>query len=534
MAVRELLLGDEAVALGAIHAGISGAYGYPGTPSTEMFEYIEPLSEQWGIHAIWSANEKVAYEEALGMSFAGKRAIVSMKHVGLNVAADAFVNSGVTGVRGGLVLMVADDPGMHSSQNEQDSRFYAKFALVPCYEPSNQQECYDMVREAFDVSESTGLPVVMRLVTRLAHSRADVQVCEPRKQNALNPADDPAQFTLLPANARRSYAKLTAKQDELNKQSDDSQFNTLALDGRDKKIGIIANGVACNYVREAFGGKVPYAMLSIRRYPMPMGLLTKLIDSVDEVYIVEEGQPIIEELILGVKGIGKPVHGRFDGTVPRTGEMTPAIASKVFGFAKAEGVKSTLGAIPGRPPKLCPGCSHADSYMLMKDALEPYSVKRAFSDIGCYTLGAYEPFDGIHSCVDMGASITMAAGAAHAGLFPVLCTIGDSTFIHSGMTGLIGAVRGNVNMNVLILDNGTVAMTGTQQTMATGDDMYNVIRGLGVPEEHIKVIVPVKSKYEENLATLRGEIEYKGLSVIIARRACVQAVRKVPKKAVNS
>jgi len=526
MDVREILLGDEAVALGALHAGISGAFGYPGTPSTEMFEYVEAHAEEWSVRAVWSANEKVAYEEALGMSFAGKRSIVSMKHVGLNVAADAFVNSGVTGVNGGLVLMVADDPGMHSSQNEQDSRYYAKFAAVPCYEPKNQQECYDMVREAFDVSERLRLPIVMRMVTRLAHSRADVVIAEPRPQNVLNPVTDPNQFTLLPGLARVAWAKLAAKQPELIADSEASRFNTLEMDGRDTKIGIIANGVACNYVREVFDGQVPYPMLSIRRYPMPLKLIKTLIDAVDVVYVFEEGYPLIEDAIAGINGIGKTLHGRADGTVPLTGELTPAIAAKVFGIAATGGIKSTLATVPGRPPKLCQGCSHGDTYKLIRDVLCDYPVKRAFADIGCYTLGYYEPYNGVHSCVDMGASVSMAKGASHAGLFPVVATIGDSTFMHSGMTGLVGAARDNANMTLFILDNSTVAMTGTQLTMATGDALYNVVKGLGVPEDHIKVINPLPKNHDENMVVVKGEIEHQGLSVIIARRVCIQAARR--------
>lgn len=526
MEVREILLGDEAVALGALHAGISGAFGYPGTPSTEMFEYVEAHAEEWNVHAKWSANEKVAYEEALGMSFAGKRSIVSMKHVGLNVAADAFVNSGVTGVNGGLVLMVADDPGMHSSQNEQDSRYYAKFAAVPCYEPKNQQECYDMVREAFDVSERLRLPIMIRIVTRLAHSRADVVIGDPCEKNGLNPPTDHQQFTLLPANARRNWAALVARQGEIVAESEASSFNKLELDGRDRKIGIIANGVACNYVREAFGGKVPYVMLGISRYPLPLGLIKRLVDSVETVYVFEEGYPLIEEAIAGINGIGKVLHGRADGTVPATGELTPAIAATVFGIAHTGGVKSTLEYVPGRPPKLCHGCSHGDSYMLIKMVLNDYPIKRTFSDIGCYTLGFYEPFNGVHSCVDMGASVSMAKGASHAGLHPVVATIGDSTFMHSGMTGLVGAARDNANMTLCILDNSSVAMTGTQLTMATGDALYNVVRGLGVPEEHIRIINPLRNKMEQNAAILKAEVDYNGLSVIILRRICVQAARK--------
>ena len=245
---REILLGDEAVGLGAIHSGMSGVYAYPGTPSTEIFEFVERATKKAGnVHAFWSTNEKVAYEEALGMSWAGKRALVCMKHVGLNVAADAFMNSAVTGTNGGLVLAVADDPGMHSSQNEQDSRYFAQFALIPCFEPRNQQECYDMMFEAFDMSEELALPVMIRLVTRIAHSRAGVQTRAAREQNPLNPSRDIKKWTLLPSNARVQYDHLTEKQPVLLQRSEESSHNELTLAG---KKGIITCGLAENYLRE--------------------------------------------------------------------------------------------------------------------------------------------------------------------------------------------------------------------------------------------------------------------------------------------
>jgi indolepyruvate ferredoxin oxidoreductase alpha subunit len=527
MSRRELLLGDDAVALAAIHSGISGAYSYPGTPATELFEFIEARAEKLGIHAYWSANEKVAYEEALGTSFAGRRSIVSMKHVGLNVAADAFVNSAVTGVHGGLVVCVADDPGMHSSQNEQDSRCYAKFALIPCLEPSDQQEAYDMTRHAFDLSEELGVPVMIRLVTRLAHSRADVVVGEPIPQKPLNPMTDKAMFTLLPSIARVRYNMLTDKQPEIERRSEESTWNLIDRTGTDCRIGIVTNGIGWNYVREAFGGTVPHPVLKISQFPTPFGKVRELLDSVQELWVVEEGYPFVEEQIRGVVGVpGKRIRGKLDGALPRTGELTPTVVSKAFGLTLPQTLSPTIEVVPNRPPSLCVGCGHTDLYELVRAAVKPWGDIRLFSDIGCYTLGYYEPHDAVHSCVDMGASISMASGAAYAGMFPVLCSIGDSTFAHSGMTSLLTASRQNVNINVFILDNGTVAMTGTQQTMATGAELENIVLGLGVPREHMKVITPVKSKFDENIQVIRSEIEHKGLSVIIARRPCVQAIRR--------
>jgi indolepyruvate ferredoxin oxidoreductase alpha subunit len=526
MAERELLLGDEAVALGAIHSGISGAYGYPGTPSTELFEYIEGVAQQEGIHAVWSANEKVAYEEALGMSFAGKRAIISMKHVGLNVAADAFVNSGVTGVNGGLVLCVADDPGMHSSQNEQDSRFYAKFALVPCLEPADQQEAYDMSREAFELSERTKLPVVLRLVTRLAHSRSGVDTGDRRPKNQLNPPADTFNFTLLPTNARVMYDRLTRKQPELEADSNNSRWNPL-VDGADRSRGILVNGIAWNYLAEVFGGAVPHPVLRVGQYPAPFGKIRSMLELVDELVVIEEGYPFLEEMIRGVAGVaGKRIRGKLDGTVPRCGEMTPTIVARSLGLAVAQGLAPTLETIPNRPPTLCPGCAHGDAFLVIRQALAAFGDVKMFSDIGCYTLGFYAPFNAIHSCVDMGASISMAAGAAHAGQHPCVAAIGDSTFGHSGMTGLMTAIRENVPFTVVILDNGTVAMTGTQKTMCTGDDLVKIVLGLGLDPEHLKIIEPHRARAAEQAAIISAEIDYRGTSVIIARRPCVQLKRK--------
>ncbi len=526
MAERELLLGDEAVALGAIHAGISGAYGYPGTPSTELFEYVQGKAQEEGIHAVWSANEKVAYEEALGMSFAGRRSVISMKHVGLNVAADAFVNSGVTGVNGGLVLCVADDPGMHSSQNEQDSRFYAKFALVPCLEPADQQEAYDMTRKAYALSESLKLPVVMRLVTRLAHSRADVATREREPQKPLDPPTDFFNFTLLPTNARVMYQRLADQQPRLQELSEASEWNTLT-DGPDHSRGIIVNGIAVNYLGEVYGGKVPHPVLKIGQYPVPVGKIRALLEKVDEVVVIEEGYPLIEEMIRGVSGVaGKTIRGKLDGTVPRCGEMTPSIVAKAMGLPAAESVKASMDHVPGRPPKLCPGCAHADVFAIVHEALSPWPGLKMFSDIGCYTLGFYAPHNAIHSCVDMGASISMAAGAAHAGFHPAVAAIGDSTFGHSGMTGLMTAIRDNAPMTLIILDNGTVAMTGTQKTMCTGEDLVNIVKGLGIDPDHLKVIEPHRARMAEQVKILRDEFEYRGTSVIIARRPCVQLKRK--------
>ncbi len=528
MGNRELLLGDEAVALGAIHAGISGAYSYPGTPATELFEFIHEHAGKWGVHANWSANEKVAYEEALGMSVAGKRIIVSMKHVGLNVAADPFMNSAVTGVNGGFVLCMGDDPGMHSSQNEQDSRVFAKFALIPSFEPANQQEAYDMTRLAYEISERHKVPILIRLTTRLAHSRSDVVVGEPREQNGLshNKATT-ASFTLLPSNARSQYKKLTEAQADFERLSEESPYNELNLSSANKKRGIIVTGIAVNYVREAMGGTINVPWLRIAQYPIPTQKIRKLMEDVEEILVIEEGYPMVEELVRGILPLpGKTIRGRLDGFLPRTGELTPAIVARALGEEVETAFKATMQNVPSRPPVLCPGCPHIDSYKAIREVIDSYDSPLVTSDIGCYTLGFYPPYSAIHSCVDMGASISMASGASHAGMHPVLCTIGDSTFGHSGMTGLLTAAQQNNNMTVLILDNETVAMTGTQESLSTGKSLIKIIEGLGVDPAHIKEFVPLPKNHEENAKLIREEVEYRGLSVLIAKRACVQIRRR--------
>ena len=529
----ELLLGDEAIALGAIDAGISGAFSYPGTPATEIFEFIAKRTAGCGsVSAMWSANEKVAYEEALGMSYAGKRAVVSMKHVGLNVAADPFVNSALTGTNGGLVVVVADDPGMHSSQNEQDSRYLGEFAKIPVLEPSNQQEGYDFTREAFDLSERLSLPVMVRLVTRLAHSRAIVQVAGVESGGGARqalPLPDKNDWTLIPANARRRFRRLLDMQRSIAEYSQQSPYNRLSLAG---KRGIIATGIAYNYVREALGENVGGdSLLKIGTYPPPVNLIRQLVDHCDELVVVEEGYPFVETRLNGLLGLpGKLVRGKLDGSLPASGELTPDVVAAAFG--KPGTGQPTAERLPGRPPMLCKGCPHTDTFNALLAATKSYPNAILFSDIGCYTLGCLPPFEAVHSCVDMGASIAMAHGAAQAGRFPVLCTIGDSTFTHSGMTPLIGAAKADADITVFILDNATVAMTGGQATMAAGDDLVHLLLGLGVNQEHLHVIEPLGKNHAENVELISRAISHRGLSVIVARRACIQIPK--PKKVKSS
>ena len=321
---KQLLLGDEAIAQAALDAGLSGVYAYPGTPSTEITEYIQmaPITTEQNIHNRWCTNEKTAMEAALGMSFVGKRALVCMKHVGMNVAADCFVNSAITGVKGGLIVVAADDPSMHSSQNEQDSRFYGDFSLIPMYEPSNQQEAYDMVYDGFEFSEKLGEPVLMRMVTRLAHSRSGVERKEQKPQNGISFSDDPRQFILLPGNARKRYKVLLARQDEFIKASEESPYNKYT-DGPNKKLGIIACGIGYNYLMENYPEGCEYPVLKIGQYPLPKKQILQLVESCDEILVLEDGQPFVEKQLKGYLGIGIKVKGRLDGTLSQDGELNP-------------------------------------------------------------------------------------------------------------------------------------------------------------------------------------------------------------------
>lgn len=523
---RLLLLGDEAIAQGALDAGLSGIYAYPGTPSTEITEFVQnsKMAREANIHSTWSANEKTAMESALGMSYAGKRSMVCMKHVGLNVAADPFINSSITGTNGGLIIVSADDPSMHSSQNEQDSRFYGKFAMIPVLEPVSQQEAYDMVFYGFDLSEKYKVPVMLRITTRLAHSRSGVIRKDPRNQNDLKLPSDLRQFVLLPALAKKRYRALLADQAHFESESENSAFN-IYYDGPDKSKGIIVCGIGYNYLMENYPDrKVPYPVLKVGQYPLPRKLVEKIFDECKEILVIEEGYPMIEEMLKGYLAKGVTVKGRLDGTIPRDGELNPNIMAVALGMKDSYGMPAP-GIVINRPPSLCSGCPHIDSYNALSEALGILPKGRVFSDIGCYTLGALKPYEAINSCVDMGASITMAKGAADAGLVPSIAVIGDSTFTHSGMTGLLDAVNDKSPITVFILDNSTTAMTGGQDSPAFGK-IDDIVRGLGVEPEHIHVLRPLKKFHEENVRIITEELAYKGVSVIIPRRECIVAVDK--------
>jgi len=521
-----LLLGDEAIAQAAMDAGISGMYAYPGTPSSEIMEYIQSHSHKSDneTHAEWSVNEKTAFEEALGMSYTGKRAMVAMKHVGLNVAADPFMNAAITGVNGGLIIVAADDPSMHSSQNEQDSRCFGKFAQIPFFEPSCQQEAYDMVYEAFDLSEKFQVPVLVRITTRMAHSRAGITRSPAIAPKAIALSSDPRQFILLPAIARLRYRKLLSHQKPFAEISDSSAYNLLT-EGKDKSLGVIASGIAWNYFCECFNQKeIPFPALKITQYPLPAGKIRLLAEKCKRLLVLEEGYPFIEEGLRGILPSEKEIHGRLDGVISRDGELTPDSIFKALNMQSSQVYEVPSCVIP-RPPSFCSGCSHSDLFLALNEAMKEFGKGKVFSDIGCYTLGALPPYNAIYSCVDMGASITMAKGAADAGLSPSVCVIGDSTFTHSGMTGLLDAVIENSPVTIIISDNSTTGMTGGQKSAATGR-LENICKGLGVDPDHLITLLPLKKNQEENVAAIKKELLYHGVSVIISQRECIQTAAR--------
>ncbi len=526
---KELFLGDEAIAQAAIDAGLSGVYSYPGTPSTEITEYIQAskTAKERGIFSKWCANEKTAMETALGMSYAGKRVLSCMKHVGLNVAADSFMNIAMTGINGGMVIITADDPSMHSSQNEQDNRVYGNFAMIPMFEPANQQEAYDMVYDGYELSEKLGYPILLRITTRMAHSRAGVATREMKPQNGVHvDTEDPSRFILLPAIARRRHKKLLEMQDVFLAASEESKYNQY-FDAPNKKLGIVACGIAFNYLKENYPDGFEYPVLKVSQYPVPKKPLLKMAEECEAILVLEDGYSVVEEQLRGYLGIGLTVHGRLDGTLQRDGELNPDKVRKALGM-KAESFYSVPEIIEARPPALCQGCGHRDVYEALNEVLREYKGAKVFSDIGCYTLGALPPFRAINTCVDMGASITMARGASEAGIYPAVAVIGDSTFTHSGMTGLLDCVNFNANVLIIISDNETTGMTGGQDSAALGR-IHDICKGIGVDPAHLHSIVPLKKNFEEMKQMMRDEINYQGVSVIVPCRECIQTFARKAK-----
>jgi Indolepyruvate ferredoxin oxidoreductase, alpha and beta subunits len=527
----ETLMGDEAIALGAVHAGLTAAFAYPGTPSTEIMEFLQTRSGSGGgsggeaYVAQWCANEKSAYEAALGVSFAGGRASVSMKHVGLNVAMDPFANSALVKLNGGLVLIVADDPGMHSSQDEQDSRLLADFARVPCLEPADQQEAYDMAREAFALSESLRKPVLLRLTTRLAHSRSGVSTRAPEPRKPIAKAADRWSWLLMPQASRRLWKETLASYDRARAANEECA----KLAAGEGELGVVTCGLALEYYREneADLAEKPHR-LHVSRYPLPEAALRELASKSKRILVLEEGYPYVERCLRGLLPSGVEILGKESGALPRTGELSPDLVRRALGLPPRPSMPAAP-ELPERPPQFCQGCPHADSYAFLKEALSGFANFSVNGDIGCYTLGALEPYDCIETAVCMGASIGMARGASEAGLKPAVAIIGDSTFYHSGIPPLIDAVSHNSSITVYVLDNSTTAMTGAQPTILGADRIKAIAIACGVAEEHVHVVAAHKDGRERNVELLRRELAYEGPSVVISTRACIEALKKARK-----
>ncbi len=512
--MKERMLGNAAVARGAYEAGVTVATAYPGTPSTEITEEIAQYQE---IYCEWSPNEKVSAEVAIGASIAGARAMTSMKHVGLNVMADPVFTASYTGVNGGLVLCVADDPGMHSSQNEQDSRHYAMAAKIPMLEPADSSECKDFTKAAFAISEEFDVPAFVRLSTRVSHSQSMVELCD-RQEVALKPYEkDIAKYVMMPGNAIKRHVVVEQRQAALAAFAETTPLNTLEQSG--KPIGIITAGIAYTYAKEALGDHVDTLKLGMV-YPLPTQKILDFVAAHEKVYVIEELDPFIET---HCRAIGAEVLGKDLFTL--LGEYTPAmIAQVVLGKAPAASI-AIEEALPMRPPVMCAGCPHRGTFYVLKKLGLVVS-----GDIGCYTLGAVAPLQSVDTTICMGASISAAHGMEKARgrdfAKKVVSVIGDSTFMHSGVTGLIDVVYNKGAGTVIILDNSITGMTGHQENPTTGKtirgeatkqvNLVALCKAVGI--EHVVVADPFDLQGFEKV--VKEETQRDEPSVIIAQRPC--------------
>jgi indolepyruvate ferredoxin oxidoreductase alpha subunit len=538
--MKQLLSGNEAIALGAYHAGMAVATAYPGTPSTEILENIARMD---GVYAEWAINEKVALEVGLGASYAGVRTLVSMKHVGLNVAADPFFAASTTGVVGGLVIVSCDDPGEHSSQGEQDNRHFARFAKVPMIEPTNSQEAYDLMGLAFEISEKFDTPVMFRSTTRISHCKAVVDVTKERKAD-LNKAGFkrwPEKFVMVPSNARVRRVAMEERIDKLQEYVEQFPFNEMITG--DKKLGVISNGVAYQYAREVFKDASHLKLTTL--YPLPVNLIKKFAAEVEKLIVVEEIDPYIENEVrrLGIAVEGKkfiPIIGELNPEIVENGAVNAGIlrpATPTAEKAEPQPVK-----LPARRPQLCAGCPHvATEYALRRLGVRTQGSGVEIgkndivvtSDIGCYTLGVYPPLAALDTCACMGASIGQALGLEKAGVSnKIVAVLGDSTFMHSGITGLIDVVYNQGTITVIILDNHTTAMTGHQGHPGTGIsargekvqevDIEALVKGIGIKDVNVVDAFDLQSIEK----TVKRCVATEAPSVIIVRGACPLATKK--------
>ncbi len=531
-----LLLGNEAIARGALEAGVSFATCYPGTPSSEIPENFFKISQESDLYFEYSTNEKVAMEVGAGAAISGLRTMVTLKHVGLNVAADPLMTLAYVGIKGGMVIINADDPSLFSSQNEQDNRFYARLSGLPMLEPTNVQEMKDMTIAAFDLSEELELPVFIRTTTRLNHIRAAVELGELKPVKIKDTFQkNPFHFVCVPAVSRNLHKLLLEKYDKALEKSETEPHNQIIGDG---KWGIVANGVSFNYVRDAvadlgIGDKVSILKLGFS-WPMPKDLCSRFLKHADKVLVVEELEPVNENDLKAIaqeNGILTPIKGKGVRGLSRLFEYDPGLVrqtiAEYFGLdytAPEITDLSDLPALPGRPPNLCAGCPHRATYYAVKQVYGPDTIYP--TDIGCYTLGLLPPISMADFVICMGSSVSSGCGFSRATDQKVVSFIGDSTFFHSGITGLVNAVHNNHKFTLVILDNGTTAMTGHQPHPGVNTDPMGVeltqisiedlVRGLGVKDVH--VVKPFKLK--KTIEAVKATMEYDGISVIISKELC--------------
>lgn len=531
MLVKKLMTGNEAIARGAWEAGLHVAAAYPGTPSTEI---LENLSVCEGVYSEWSTNEKVALEVASGASMAGARSLAAMKHVGLNVAADPLFTLAYTGVNGGLVVVTADDPGLFSSQNEQDNRYYAMHAKIPMLEPSDSQECLDYVKIAFDLSERFDTPVLFRVTTRICHSKTLVMTGE-RTEVAVKPYEkNSAKYVMAPASAKKRKYIMEDRIAAMKEYSNTTPLNR--IEHGKGSIGIITSGISYNHAKEVFGDEASYLKLGFT-WPMPEKLIKKFKESVDTVYVIEENEAYIEDY---VKSLGIECTGR--AKLPWVDELTPEVIRRSFFPESAEpGGYEIEAEVPPRPPVLCAGCTHRGFFY----EVAKYKDIVVTGDIGCYTLGMVPPLSVTDSVICMGASISNGVGFRKAvekagRKEKVFAVIGDSTFFHSGITGLIDAIVNKAPIVVNILDNRITAMTGHQENPGTGRtlmgeptyrvDLKELCIACGVKEKNIRLIDPYK--LDETRAAVKDGYESEEPFVIITTSPCA-LIKDVVKARMN-
>lgn len=554
---KELLLGNEAIARGALEAGVSVVAGYPGTPSSEVVEALLKNAENHEIYVEWSINEKVATECALAASYAGLRSMAVMKHLGINVAADSLMTLAYTGVKGGMVIISAGDAQCHTSQNEQDNRLFARLANIPILEPSDPQEAKDITLKAFDISEELELPVIINTTPRLSHTSSEVTLGElPEQKRKAHFERDPSRWVCIGPAALERHRWLITRIKEAQKLLQKWDLNQIILKG--EELGIITSGVAYNYVREAvnrLGVRDDVSILKLSlTFPFPKAEVEEFLRKFSHILIVEELEPFLEESVLALAqkcSFDIEILGKEEGLIPLEGELNTELVTnaigKVLGIrarpsAKAGSLTQISKTLPARPLMFCPGCPHRATFYALKQVVEEIDPRPIVTgDIGCYTMATSPPFEILDTCLCMGGGIGQAHGLAKAGVKePIVAVIGDSTFFHAGMPALLNVSYNNSNVTVVVLDNGYTAMTGFQPNPSTGKTaigktakkikIEDIARALGI--DFVKVVDSYRLK--ELGRAIKEAIEYKGPSVVISRRPCaLQVAREARKEGVK-